>query len=218
MSNAFFLIEQKLRALPLRANGALREFTLIREGRPLGAIGPDYFLLQILYRTVRRLKPKVVVEFGSGWSTFFIARALAANAVEGRVHGHLYSVDAEERWADTTRSGVPERLRPFCTITYSPTEEVTVGGTRTLRHVAAPSVEPDLMFVDGPAFRPPVAAVCDAINFERRIKRGFPILIDKRERTTAFLIQNLRTPYRHRRVRGLIDRAAIVNYFEPTTA
>ena len=51
--------------------------------RPSYAKGPDYNDLWFLWNAVRKKNPKVILEFGSGWSTYVIANALAANAVQG---------------------------------------------------------------------------------------------------------------------------------------
>src|SRR5262249_3339590 len=55
---------------------------------------PDWSDLLHIYQLVRRRKPKVVLEFGSGCSTVMFARALADNHADmGGEAPHLYSVE-----------------------------------------------------------------------------------------------------------------------------
>lgn len=56
-----------------------------------------------LHRIVRRLRPRVVIEFGCGYSTLAIAHALKTNSEKHGRAGRLYVVEAVERWASNVR-------------------------------------------------------------------------------------------------------------------
>jgi Methyltransferase domain len=109
--------------------------------RPGDAIPPDYRDLWSLYTTVRRRKPKVLLEFGSGCSTLVLALALSRNGI-----GHLWSVDSEEKWAAATEPALIE-LRSLVTIVRSPIAEDDrdVPG---FTHSRIPDLRPDFVYVD----------------------------------------------------------------------
>jgi cephalosporin hydroxylase len=73
---------------------------------PGQAYQPDWADLLNIYEMVRKKKPLVIVEFGSGCSTVMFARALADNG-----SGHLYSIDASEPFLYRTQSYIPENLK-----------------------------------------------------------------------------------------------------------
>lgn len=208
-------IEQRLRAARLRWHGATLLLNGLQEQRPAGAFGPNYFLLDVLYSAVRRIRPKVLVEFGSGWSTYLIAQALADNSRDFGVTGHLFSVDADLDWARVTGATIPPALRSFCTVQHSPIEPVEVGGALVFRHVAAPTVAADVVVVDGPALTPAIKAICDPLDIEARTGRGVHVLCDKRQASADFLMRNLRHRHRMRIIRGVLDPHAFVPYIEP---
>lgn len=61
--------------------------------RPPDAIPPEPADLWYLYRLVRRTKPRMILEFGSGCSTVLLAQALFDNTKESeRQRGFLYSL------------------------------------------------------------------------------------------------------------------------------
>lgn len=79
--------------------------------RPVGSFSPNFSDLWFLYQTVRRKKPSMVIEFGSGCSSVVIAHALADNGREDPSQpGFLYSLDDQRRWADATSAMLPDAL------------------------------------------------------------------------------------------------------------
>ena len=114
----------------LRQHGVMDSLSHFVNGRPRGAIGPEFADLWFLYRKVRLTKPKIILEFGSGCSTVTLAHALRENECDGsKSGGYLYSVDADSRWAESTAASMPENLRKFCAVSYSPLRRC-----RTSRH------------------------------------------------------------------------------------
>jgi len=111
------------------------------------AASPD--LLLHLATHIRRNRPGLAVECGSGVSTLVLARALQ---LAGR--GHVHSLENDAAFAEETRAmlrdyGVDE----FATVHAAPLEDHAVGGA-TWRWYATgglPAGTPiDLLFVDGP--------------------------------------------------------------------
>ena len=209
---------QALSRWRLTKAGALRHFDEIAGRRPDGAFGPEYGALEILYRAVRTIKPSVVMEFGSGWSTYILAQAIADNRrVQSQPDGKLYSIDADEKWATVTREGLPQDFVEFCEVTYSPLLEVEFDGVKGFRHGLVPKIAPEFVFLDGPAFTSERRVAVDVLDIEAAADAPFHILIDKRHPNAEFLRTRLRFRYRYRRERDLFRTSYDVHRFEPST-
>ena len=156
--------------------------------RPNHAYEPDFSDFWFLYKTVRRRKPRVVLEFGSGGSTVVIARALLDNKSESPERaGYLYSIDDQEYWAKVTRSTIPSELRDVCEVTYAPTVELDWDGHPTFRHGNLPVLIPDLIYLDGPTLRQDRKIAVDVLDLEPNFQPGFLLIIDGRTANTEFL-------------------------------
>src|SRR6476646_2523828 len=115
----------------------------------------------------------VILEFGSGNSTVFAARALSHHGIRGHVH----SVDHDPAWAAlTARAIARESLQPWASVTCAPLVD---GWYDKLR---LPTVEAiDLLVVDGPpAFeRGTETAREPALDvFRERLSRNATIVLD----------------------------------------
>lgn len=194
---------------------------VFRSGDP-NALAPNPCDLAFLHRTVRRRRPRVIVELGCGNSTIALANALAENYREDRIRrgsaaapGRLYAVDTSLQWIANTRRKLSPEIEPFVDLRHSEAEVVlTEGG---LCHVfrELPNVCPDLIFVDGPHSldvtgtrhglgfvtetgkpRPQVAA--DPLIYESTLPKGALILVDGRKCNTLFLRRMLKRRYRFR--------------------
>jgi hypothetical protein len=158
--------------------------------RPKDAIGPVYTHLWYLYKTVRKRKPRVALEFGSGCSTLVIAKALSDNK-----EGFLYSVDSSSQWAESTFNCIPSPLRSFFEISYSPISvETEDSGLCLLKHERIPDVIPNFVFLDGPPLAQGEVAV-DLLQMVDRLPQDFMLVIDKRWENTAFLKKHLKGNY-----------------------
>jgi hypothetical protein len=177
----------KIRLAQYRALGILRDFVT---KRPKGAIAPVYTHLWYLYQTIRKRKPHIALEFGSGCSTLIIAKALSDNK-----EGYLYSIDSSLQWAESTFNCIPSALREFFEISYSPVRAETVdSGLRLLKHERIPDVAPNFVFLDGPPLTPGEVAV-DLLEMEDRLPQDFMLVIDKRWENTAFLKKHFKRHY-----------------------
>jgi hypothetical protein len=171
--------------------GVLPEYEAYRVARPARAWPPQYADLWFLYRMIRRRRPAVVWEFGSGNSTVIIARALVDNGT-----GFLYSMDGEAEWADATRRALPERLRRVCMVRHAPFEAIAYDGHRACRHVGLPDQPPNFAYLDS-GWVPTV----DLLLVESCLPPDFYLVIDDRQRDTAFLLEHFRRRYRFSRRR-----------------
>lgn len=154
-------------------------FPLIPFGR--SAIAGDCALR--LVRLVLALKPRWVIEAGSGLSTVVIARALELIG-EG---GVVISLEHKLEWAEDTRAMVGEQgLQQHSRVVVAPLVPIEVGGEEflwyDLAEVALPD-EIDLLFVDGPPGKSGSLARYPAVPllFDR-LKQGGVILLDDANR------------------------------------
>ena len=170
----------------------------VERGLPAGAFGPIYADLFRLYSLVRQRRPQVILEFGSGWSSYFLALALHDNA-----GGYLYSVDAVEKWADITRRLMPKRLREFCEIRFSETVPAEHDGMPCLRHRSVPDIVANMVYLDGPPLTPERRVAIDLLALEDRFPDDFLLVIDGRKPNAEFLGRYFRRTYRR------FDRASL---------
>lgn len=173
-----------------------RGIARLLKNRPSSAYAPYWEDLWFLYRLVRKLKPRCVLEFGAGCSTVVLAKAIYDN----RNGGHLYSVDASEYWAKTTWKLMPERLKSITTCSHSEMVAANFGGIMAMRHAQRPDVSPDFIFLDGPDFQDfkqlgAISAACDPVDLEPRFTPGFCMVVDGRTENTKFLREHLKKDY-----------------------
>lgn len=147
------------------------------EGRPKDAFPAEYDDLWFLYSEAWKRKPRMILEFGSGFSTSVLAEALLRNRL-----GKLYSVDAIEPWAEITRKA----LRPNhpATIVYTPAVKV---GEHHWRHERLPNVVPDFIYLDGPPLSKDRPVAVDVLDLEPRLNPGCFLVVDGRKTNTRYL-------------------------------
>jgi len=144
-----------------------------------------------------------VLEFGVGCSTLVIAEALRRNGT-----GHLYSVDSDEFWCSLAKQEMPERLRQWCSMTYSPVYRSTLSSRSVLLHRDLPDVVPDLIYLDGPEFPPDIDVAADVLVMEPKLPNDFYIIIDGRWENSKFLTSNLKRA--HKFIRNSVRFNAIL--------
>lgn len=176
--------------------------------RPEDAIAPDAADLWYLYRVVRRLKPRVVVEFGSGCSTLVMAWAMLdtyyADPMAAADPGILYSVETDRRWLDVTQDMLPPAMQRVVSLKHSEIEIIEMpGGEKAWRHSTKPMASMDFLYLDGPPLSPQVNASTDPIEMEACFRPGFAMLVDDRRPTVALLRDHLSRPYHVQRNRIL---------------
>ena len=160
---------------------------------PQHAYRPDWADLLNIYEMIRKKKPDVVVEFGSGCSTLMFARALADN-----VFGHLYSIDASKPFLQRTQNYMPEDLKRYVTLSYSEIEIGEMNGQSVMWHRSVPDVRADFVYLDGPDyhdFSVDIETQADGVLLESNRTKHYTILIDGRWKTFEFTRNNLKEDY-----------------------
>ena len=189
-----------------RADNRRGRYALQRHGllpilaeRADGAFPPHWGDLWYLYREIRRRRPRAVLEFGCGFSTLVIARALADNRRDHGDEGIFCSVDCSEEWANAARAALPGDLAPFCRITHSPLVTEERHGRRVFRHDVLPDISPDFVYLDGPEFPEGLPRgdhiAADLLAIEPRLPARFFGIIDGREQNVRFLGAHLTGEY-----------------------
>ena len=192
-----------------RCDGFLDKIGLSKMLMKISALRPEYSMepapcdLGILYRAVRAKRPKVILEFGFGWSTYVLAKALADNNESGHgCLGHLISVDTQMEWLEVTKNTIPPELRPLVTQVFSELTRGVWRGVDVLYHSHLSEIRPDIVFLDGPASPPHTLPAADLAAMEEKLPADVLIIIDKRDANATFLRQNLRRNYKYDRFTG----------------
>ncbi len=165
------------------------------------AYPPQFIDLVRLTRFVSERKPAVLWEFGSGWSTQFLAQAVADNGA-----GRLYSMEAAETWTAHTRAMLPPWLEPWVEIHYAPADRVDRGGACAWKYRYRPDAIPQFVYVDGPAGAKECPGNADLLEIEDRLAPGCLIVIDGRGSTVDFLRTKFRRPWRYWKDMGPFGR------------
>lgn len=154
-----------------------------------------------------------MLEFGVGFSTIVMCDALYRNDVDGHGEGHLWVVDAYNRWIDNTREKMPEHLRKYCNFTHG--KAVTTEHNGELCHAfeQLPDISPDLIYLDGPGGDDVQGKIkglgfktnshnrtvvsSDVLLCESSIAKGsgFLLIVDGRFNNVQFLKRNLKRRY-----------------------
>ncbi|MBM3506998.1 MAG: class I SAM-dependent methyltransferase [Alphaproteobacteria bacterium] len=156
------------------------------------AYPPQFVDLVRLTRFVRERRPSVVWEFGSGWSTQYLAQALADNGA-----GKLYSLDADAFWSENAQAMLPPWLGPFAEMRHVPCKQMQVQGACAWKYDWRPDDMPQLIYVDGPAGAKECPGNADLLEIEERLAPGCLIVIDGRAKTAEFLRTKFRREWRY---------------------
>lgn len=175
-----------------------RGLAAIYDDLPSGAYEPDWADLLNIYELVRRRKPQVVIEFGSGCSTPMFAQALADNERDDpSCSGHLYSIETSRFFRDQTENYIPKHLQSYVDVLYSDFEVVDDDqGNRVLIHSEVPDVAPNLVYLDGPNLPADCKVGADGVFLEKKAGDDFAILIDGRGPTFRYTEANLKRSYK----------------------
>lgn len=171
-------------------------------------IKPDYLDLINLFKIIISRKPKVVLEFGVGFSTIAILLALNENSKIG-VNGKLYVVDPEKKWIENTKKKIPSFLKKYVSFNYSQARINILDSQIVSLFDELPDISPEVILLDGPnpesvkgnyrglkfsSGRPIIAA--DPLLYETSSPNNFFIIIDGRHRNAEFLKNNLKGKYK----------------------
>ena len=171
------LVEQRLKDGEdlLRKQGVIAYLEAIAEHRPEAAFKPDFADLAYLYSHITSCKPGRVLEFGSGWSTYVIAKALAENG-----QGTVVSLECDADWARTNRQALPPELSGLCEILHVPTHPCDIEGEKGWCHDNLPDGDFDFVFLDGPVLTADRPMALDLLKCEEHLPPGAVIAVDGR--------------------------------------
>jgi hypothetical protein len=157
------------------------------------AIPPNFRDLWVLAGLVLEIHPSVVLEYGSGYSTYVIAETLKRIG-----HGRLVSVELDESWRAKTEHLLDNGTRDLVEFTAPTPKVVLYDNSQTISFEALHILKPDLVYVDGPDPRQvdgytgePI--VSDLTVFER--ERRITICVDGRDQQCEFLAAHLSGHY-----------------------
>jgi predicted O-methyltransferase YrrM len=159
-----------------------------------GSTGCNHLDYWELYRAVRRLKPREILECGTGVSTVVLAIALAENERETGIKGRITSAEEIPKYFEMAKSIFPSAYAHYVDFVLSPRIEDNIGMFRGVRYRDIPNRPYDFVFVDGPDYRAPsdgsLTFDFDFIHVLRHSERPIHGLVDKRV-STCFVLQRL---------------------------
>lgn len=189
---------------------------LIEQGGIESEMKPDYIDLARLHYLVRNRKCMTVLEFGTGFSTLILGKAVQENQVDwGQLVAKprlrnsnpfkVFTVDASQQWIENTDRKIPADLKSNIEFHYSPVQAGTFLDRHCHFYQTLPDIVPDLILLDGPdpanvAGNVAGQAWCqidrtvmsgDILRIEPTLLPGTMIVIDGRVNNARFLINNL---------------------------
>ena len=170
-------IDRKLQLVALSAlarEGVLETIHSFHRKRTKDAFQPDLVDLYYLYDHIRRHRPRVVLEFGSGISTAVMAHALAKNG-----EGHLFTLEASEEWAESTEASLATDLRPYATVQYRQSAAVNILAHATYCFKEPPVDTAEMIYIDGAAHDGAIFQGAENLEF-MDLRPGTCIYIDSR--------------------------------------
>jgi len=182
------MLDEKINLAELRLYRQLEALTalnaLIRPVLPLPPLrvwaGSPDFLLQLARRILIR-RPVVIVECSSGASTVVAARCCQLNG-----SGHVYALEHEQVFAETTREYLREQeLEDWATVIVAPLEVIELSGIEYAWYAlrALPDQPIDLLVVDGPpSSLGPLARYPAGPKLLPRLSRNAAVLVDDADR------------------------------------
>ncbi len=168
--------EKTLRAMPALWDD-IRHY--VEKSSATGASMSDYLTL---YQEVRRLKPREVLELGTGVSTVVLVRALMDNAAEGAPMGRVTSMEESADWTAMARSALPDHVAEHAELIHSPKTDGIYKMFRGVQYTEIPDRPYEFVFSDGPQRHSPVNGDklfdLDLIHVVRRSDRTINAVVD----------------------------------------
>ena len=123
----------------IKRHAAIRDY-LEYYKRKSPSTGCSYSDYLVLYKYVKKHKPKEVLECGTGFSTLIIMQALKENEEEYGIRGHLVSMEQSERDYNAALESLPLVVKndPRLEVVLSPVMEDTHELFRGIRYKEIP--------------------------------------------------------------------------------
>ena len=171
------------------------------------------------------------LEFGSGYSTIFLADAcFILNKFFGTIKNlrvdkkfHVYSLEESKRYLNVTKKRIPKILKKHISIEHSLVEGIKYFNKYATVYKKIPSISPDFIYLDGPSqyavkkrvdgfsfegvARFPMSA--DLLKMEYFLEPGTFILVDGRTANSRFLKDHFRRKWKYKH-----DNSGDCHYFE----
>ncbi len=177
----------------LQSNQSLYQ-TLTRYLKVSKSTGCNYYDYWVLYDYIRQNKPREILECGTGASTLVMAYALMENTRAGHAAGRITSMEDVEYWYRHTRKLIPEELKSYIDLIYSPKAEFGFSIFRGVGYRDIPQRAYQFAFIDGPEVTAPSDEArtfnIDLINVVKKAERPLWAVVDKRV-TTCYVFQKV---------------------------
>ena len=156
---SFFQLDKYLKKIPqdnFKIQNPKYLTQVKKEKRPLP---PELEDLTRLHWLVLARKAINTLEFGSGFSTIFIADAKSIlNKYFGDISEmrsdklfHIYTVGENKNFINITKKRLPKNLKKHVSFFYSKVSAFKYSDKIALRHENVPNISPDLIYLDGPS-------------------------------------------------------------------
>ena len=172
---------------------------------------PNFIDLERLFKLIIKRKPKVILEFGSGFSTIAICLALREIKAKENFIGKLISVEGNKKWFDNTKNKINDDLKPFVKIKYSASNSILIDNQLASLHESLPNVSPNFIYLDGPSqfnvkkdingistrHKDMLPMVSDILKLEHFYTPGTMIVCDGRAANAKFLKDNFKRRWKY---------------------
>ena len=198
-----------------------------KEKRPLPLEYPDLCRLHWLILARRVFN---TLEFGSGFSTVFIADAKfilknyfgTVENIRCEKQFHIYSIGEDKNFLDITKKRLLKEHKSHVSLILSKVKVIKYEGKFALKHENVPNISPDLIYLDGPSLfsvkksmgfsfnnisRVPMSA--DILLIEFFLEPGTFIVVDGRGANAEFLRYYLKRKWKY-----FYDKKGDCHYFE----
>ena len=171
---------------------------------------PNLQQLYFIYNLITIFKRVTVLEFGVGWSTLIISKALLENKKKysDKIKNlrfsnpfHLFTVDNYDKYLKQTKKKLGKEQNKITSFHFSNVKTVEYQKRICTEYVKLPKMNPDFIFIDGPSQynvkgkinnfnteHPDLAPMsADVIKIEPFLKPGTFIIVDGRALNVLFL-------------------------------
>lgn len=156
--------------------------------------GCNYYDYWILYDYIRQNRPLEILECGTGASTLVMAHALMENTQDGYAAGRITSMEDIEYWHQHTQQLIPEELKSYIDLIYSPKAEFCYSIFRGVGYREIPERAYQFAFIDGPEATAPSDETktfnIDLINVVKKAEQPLFAVVDKRV-STCYVFQKV---------------------------
>ena len=156
---------------------------------------PQYHDLENLINVVRKIKPKLVLELGGGYSTIAIAYALSENLKSFGIDGKLYSYDQSLEYLELTKKMLPNELKKFVTFKYSKLKKSTINDIDVSLFEDLEPLNYDLVYEDRYDLVNSAPIAGDILFLYKKTNNLPSIVVDGKWKTVYFLEKELNQFY-----------------------